>query len=104
MQGVATKRCINPSCGLSFDIENDIYKCSCGSLLDIIYSKIPSKNLVEVFYGRRNHGGNIFNESGVWRFRDLINFLGIDTENFDECARALVSLTVQREGFLSRTK
>jgi len=101
MQGVATKRCINPSCGLSFDIENDIYKCSCGSLLDIIYSKVPSKNLVEVFYGRRNHGGNIFNESGVWRFRDLINFLGIDTENFDECARALVSLD-GAEGRLSK--
>jgi threonine synthase len=101
MQGVATKKCINPSCGLSFDIENDIYKCSCGSLLDIIYSKKPSKNLVEVFYTRRNHGGNIFNESGVWRFRDLINFLGIDTENFDECARALVSLD-GAEGRLSK--
>jgi len=101
MQAVATKKCINPSCGLSFDIENDIYKCSCGSLLDIIYSKVPSKNLVEVFYARRNHGGNIFNESGVWRFRDLINFLGIDTENFDECARALVSLD-GAEGRLSK--
>ena len=101
MQAVATKKCINPSCGLSFDIESDIYKCSCGSLLDIIYSKVPSKNLVEVFYARRNHGGNIFNESGVWRFRDLINFLGINTESFDECARTLVSLD-GAEGRLSR--
>ena len=101
MQAVATKKCINPSCGLSFDIESDIYKCSCGSLLDIIYSKVPSKHLVEVFYARRNHGGNIFNESGVWRFRDLINFLEIDTESFDECARTLVSLD-GAEGRLSR--
>ena len=98
---VAIKKCINPSCGLSFEIENDVYKCSCGSLLDIIYTVAPSKNLIEVFYARRNHGGNIFNESGVWRFRDLINFLGINTENFDECARGLVSLD-GAEGRLSR--
>ncbi|MGA9149435.1 MAG: threonine synthase [Candidatus Nitrosopolaris sp.] len=98
---VAIKKCINPSCGLSFEIENDVYKCSCGSLLDIIYAVAPSKNLIEVFYARRNHGGNIFNESGVWRFRDLINFLGINTESFDECARGLVSLD-GAEGRLSR--
>ncbi|MGI0035673.1 MAG: threonine synthase, partial [Nitrososphaera sp.] len=34
----------------------------------------------------------IYNESGVWRFRDLVNFAGIDTEDFAECARVLVSL------------
>jgi threonine synthase len=98
---VAIKKCINSSCGLSYEIENDVYKCSCGSLLDIIYTVAPSKNLIEVFYARRNHGGNIFNESGVWRFRDLINFLAINTESFDECARALVSLD-GAEGRLSR--
>lgn len=98
---VAIKKCINSSCGLSYEIENDVYKCSCGSLLDIIYTMAPSKNLIEVFYARRNHGGNIFNESGVWRFRDLINFLAINTESFDECARGLVSLD-GAEGRLSR--
>jgi threonine synthase len=98
---VAIKKCINPSCGLSFEIENDFYKCSCGSLLDVVYSVAPSKDLIEVFYARRNHGGNIFNESGVWRFRDLINFLGINTESFEECARGLVSLD-GAEGRLSR--
>ncbi len=101
MQPVAIKKCITPSCGLSFEIENDFYKCSCGSLLDIKYSEAPSRNLIEVFYARRNHGGNIFNESGVWRFRDLINFLGINIESFDECARGLVSLD-GAEGRLSR--
>src|SRR6185295_11168437 len=56
---------------------------------------------VETFYKRRNHGGNIFNESGVWRFRDLVNFAGIDTESFEECARILVSLDGS-EGRLSK--
>lgn len=101
MSSAATKKCINPSCGLSYEIENDVYKCSCGSLVDIKYSIPPSKNLIEVFYNRRNHGGNIFNESGVWRFRDLINFIGIDTESLDDCARMLVSLD-GAEGRLSR--
>ena len=73
------KKCINPSCGLTFSIDNDIYRCSCGYLIDIEYSKYPDKSLTDVFFQRLNHGGNIFNESGVWRFRELINFLDIDT-------------------------
>lgn len=97
----AVKKCIDPSCGLSYEINNDIYRCSCNSLLDVKYHKRQPRSLIDVFYQRRNHGGNIYNESGVWRFRDLINFLGVDTENFDECASVLVSLD-GAEGRLSR--
>ncbi|MFL6331077.1 MAG: threonine synthase [Nitrososphaeraceae archaeon] len=97
----AIKKCINPSCGLAYTIENGIYRCSCGSLLDILYKGSKPKSLIEVFYQRRNHGGNIYNESGVWRFRDLINFSGIDTEDFSDCAKVLVSLD-GAEGRLSR--
>ena len=97
----ATKKCINPSCGLSFGIDNDIYRCSCGSLLDIRYVKRPPRDLIDIFYQRRNHGGNIYNESGVWRFRDLINFTAIDNENLDDCSRCLVSLD-GAEGRLSK--
>ena len=95
------KKCINPSCGLTYEIINDIYRCSCGSLLDVKYSKKPGRALIETFYQRRNHGGNIYNESGVWRFRDLINFAGIETEDFEECSRVLVSLDGS-EGRLSK--
>ena len=97
----AIKKCINASCGLTHAIDNGIYRCSCGSLLDIIYKKSKPKSLIDVFYQRRNHGTNIYNESGVWRFRDLINFSGIDTEDFTACARVLVSLD-GAEGRLSR--
>ena len=97
----AIKKCINLSCGLTYQIETDIYRCSCGSLLDIQYSQKPRRDLVEKFYERRNHGGNIYNESGVWRFRELVNFAGIDTEDFQECARVLVSLDGS-EGRLSK--
>jgi len=101
MKNASTKKCINPSCGLSFDIHNDIYQCACGFLLDVKYSERPSKNLSEVFFARRNHGGNIYDESGVWRFRDLLNFLGIDTNNIVDCSRTLVSLD-GAEGKLSK--
>src|ERR671911_1450904 len=101
MRSQAVKKCINLSCGFTYEINNDIYRCTCGSLLDIIYSERPSEGLIDIFYERRNHGGNIYNESGVWRFRDLINFYAIDIENFDECARVLVSLD-GAEGRLSR--
>ena len=97
----AIKKCINPSCGLAYAIDNSIYRCSCGSLLDIAYKGSKPKSLIDLFYQRRNHGGNIYNESGVWRFRDLINFSGIDTEDFSECAKVLVSLD-GAEGRLSR--
>lgn len=101
MDANAVKKCINPSCGLTYEIGNDVYRCSCGSLLDVKYSQRPPRDLIEKFYQRRNHGGNIYNESGVWRFRDLINFAGIDTEDFEECARVLVSLDGS-EGRLSK--
>ena len=101
MDALTVKKCINPSCGLAFEINNDIYKCSCGSLLDIKYNEKQSRDLIEKFYQRRDHGGNIYNESGVWRFRELINFAGVNTEDFNECARLLVSLDGS-EGRLSK--
>jgi threonine synthase len=97
----ASKKCANALCGLEYDIYNDIYLCSCGWLLDIIYKERPPSSLISTFFERRNHGGNIYNESGVWRFRDLINFIGIDTEDFDSCANVLVSLD-GAEGRLSK--
>lgn len=100
-EGAVRKKCINPDCGKSYGIDNDTYMCTCGSLLDVQYSAKPGRDLIERFYQRRNHGGNIYNESGVWRFRDLINFAGIDTEDFNECARTLVSLDGS-EGRLSK--
>ena len=86
------KKCINPSCNLTYEINNSTLVCKCGSFLDIIYQYNYSRELVHIFYQRRNHGGNIYNESGVWRFRELINFAHLDTEDLEKCSRVLVSL------------
>jgi threonine synthase len=48
------KKCINPSCGLTYGILNSNYQCSCGSFLDILYKEKPHKQLIEKFYQRRN--------------------------------------------------
>ena len=66
--------------------------CVCGNPLDVKYKDAPPDNLKELFYKRRNPEGSIFNDSGVWRFRELLNFSDIDTENLDECSKRLVSL------------
>ena len=97
----ALKKCINPSCGLTYAILNSNYQCSCGSFLDIIYKEKPHKDLIEKFYQRRNPNRNIYNESGVWRFRELLNFSEIDTEDIDQCSKILVSLD-GAEGRLSK--
>jgi len=92
MQDSAYLKCINPKCGLEYPISSTNVQCEKGHVLDVKYKNKSSPNLKETFYQRRNSKGSIFNESGVWRFRELLNFCQIDTEDNDECAKFLVSL------------
>ncbi|MEM3172990.1 MAG: pyridoxal-phosphate dependent enzyme, partial [Candidatus Nitrosotenuis sp.] len=92
MNESAFLKCINPSCGLEYPIHSKNIECERGHLLDVKYKKTPSTELKELFYTRRNPQGSIFNESGVWRFRELLNFCQIDTSNQEECSKYLVSL------------
>jgi len=85
-------KCVNQKCGKEYPTLSTDFKCSCGNLLDAKYKNSPSTNLKEVFYKRRNPEGSIFNESGVWRFRELLNFCEIDTEDLEQCSKNLVSL------------
>ncbi|MDE1765465.1 MAG: pyridoxal-phosphate dependent enzyme [Thaumarchaeota archaeon] len=101
MQSGAFQKCIDPTCGLEYPITDIRIECEHGHLLDVKYKNKPNPSLKEIFYKRRNHANNIFNESGVWRFRELLNFCQIDTENIDECSKYLVSLD-GAEGRLSK--
>ena len=85
-------KCINPQCGLEYPISSINVQCEHGHLLDVKYKDVPHTNLKETFYKRRNSKGSIFNESGVWRFRELLNFCQIDTEDHKQCSEHLVSL------------
>jgi threonine synthase len=101
LQSGALQKCIEHTCGLEYPISDIRIECDRGHLLDIKYKDIPPTSLKEVFYKRRNHANDIFNESGVWRFRELLNFCQIDTENFEEYSKYLVSLD-GAEGRLSK--
>jgi threonine synthase len=94
------QQCILPSCGKKYSVEEQRTACDCGELLDVKYSGDFPKSLQKTFRERRNHGQNIFDESGVWRYRELINFAGVDTENYDVYSKKLVSL----DGAEGRTK
>lgn len=86
------QECIVPSCGLKYSVKEARTACDRGHLLDIRYAEPPAAKLKEVFLERRNHRGNIFNESGVWRYRELLNFTGVDTEEYESYRKLLVSL------------
>jgi threonine synthase len=92
LNGNAYLKCIDPACGLEYPINSRNIECERGHLLDVKYKNTPSPELKELFYNRRNSQGNIFNESGVWRFRELLNFCQIETGNKEECSKYLVSL------------
>ena len=92
MQDAVYLKCISPQCGLEYPILSTNVQCKKGHMLDVKYKDRPSDDLKEVFYKRRNPQGSIFNESGVWRFRELLNFAQLDTEDIVQCSEHLVSL------------
>lgn len=75
--GTAYQKCINPQCAAEFDTNQAIFKCpQCGDLLDIQYNwdkvELPSK--ISDFGKRWATRNNRLDFSGVWRFRELLNF------------------------------
>ena len=93
-------QCIIPNCGKKYDVQKVRTTCNCGELLDVKYRGYFPQSLKETFLERRKHRGDIFNESGVWRYREFINFVDMDTENYDDYSQKLVSL----DGAEGRTK
>ena len=73
----AFQKCTNPDCGAEFDCGQAIFKCPrCGELLDIQYNwnkiKVPKK--MSDFGKRWADRDNKSDFSGVWRFRELLDF------------------------------
>jgi threonine synthase len=100
MKTESWQQCIVPSCGKKYNVNEQRTRCDCGELLDVRYKGDFPKSLQQTFSERLNHKQNIFDESGVWRYRELINFAGIDTEDLSCYSRKLVSL----DGAEGRTK
>jgi len=73
----ACQECINPDCKARFDCSQALFKCPrCGELLDIRYNwdKIQVPNRLDEFARRWANRNNRLDLSGVWRFRELIDF------------------------------
>ena len=100
MQTKSWLQCILPNCGKKFKSTERRTACVCGELLDVKYEGIFPTSLQKTFSERLNHKQNIYNESGVWRYRELLNFAEVDPENISELSKKLVSL----DGAEGRTK
>ncbi len=73
----AYQKCINPNCGSEFETSETLFKCPrCGELLDIVYNwdKVEVPGELSDFGNRWASRHNRLDLSGVWRFRELLNF------------------------------
>ncbi len=74
---IAYQKCINPSCAAQFDCAQSLFKCpECGELLDALYDwdRVPVPAKLDAFAQRWSTRNQPLDFSGVWRFRDLLNF------------------------------
>ncbi|MDI6450658.1 threonine synthase [Anaerobaca lacustris] len=77
MADAAFQRCINPACGAEFDCGQAIFKCpQCGDLLDAQYDwdRVAVPDKLSEFGKRWATRDRRLDLSGVWRFRELLDF------------------------------
>jgi threonine synthase len=77
MTDAAYQKCINPECGAEFECRESMFKCPrCGDLLDIQYDweRITVPNKLTAFAMRWANRDRPLDFSGVWRFRELLDF------------------------------
>jgi len=77
MSKPARQECINVHCKATFDIGQALTACpTCGCLLDVIYDwdKVHLPKTLAGFNQRWATRDNVLDFSGVWRFRELLDF------------------------------
>ena len=73
----AYQRCINPACGASYGVGEALTACrKCGWLLDTAYEwdRIAVPRKLGAFEKKWATRGNPLHFSGVWRFKELLDF------------------------------
>lgn len=76
--------CFNPDCRSRFPVTEVIYNCpKCGGLLEAThdFSGINPELLKLTWRGRRVNNSPV-TQSGVWRYREMIPFLGEETDEW----------------------
>ena len=77
MTDVAFQRCISPSCGATYSIEEVRVGCAvCGNLLDVIYDwgRLRPPTSFDFFEKKWSRRYDPLCLSGVWRFHELLPF------------------------------
>ena len=77
MPELVYQQCIAAGCGATFGINELLTGCPrCGELLDVRYdwSRLAVPRRLSDFQARWANRGNPLDFSGVWRFRELLNF------------------------------
>ncbi len=80
MESPAYQQCINADCAATFDIGQILFRCpKCRDLLDIKYNwaKVQVPKTLEFFETRWSTRGSGCDFSGVWRFRELLEFADV---------------------------
>jgi threonine synthase len=69
--------CIDPSCGKTLPLDSPLFACEgCGGLLDVAYDFAPTDPVgLRRLWRQRLGGEQACDQSGVWRFRELLPFL-----------------------------
>ncbi|NLK42506.1 MAG: threonine synthase [Planctomycetes bacterium] len=73
----AYQKCINPACSATFGCDETLFCCpACGDLLDVCYEwdNAPLPKSLSDFAKRWAKRNDRLDFSGVWRFRELLNF------------------------------
>ncbi|MFP6693269.1 MAG: threonine synthase [Pirellulales bacterium] len=79
---VAVQRCISPSCGREYAIDNAYVECGdCGNLLDVVYDwdRAQPPTALADFEQHWALRSDPLSLSGVWRFHDLLPFAPRET-------------------------
>jgi len=74
---IAFQRCIIPACAATFSVGESLTACrQCGSLLDVVYdwARVPVPKSLAEFEKKWATRRNPLHFSGVWRFKELLNF------------------------------
>ena len=69
--------CFNKSCRARYPVTDVIYSCpKCGGLIEVIYPGLSlDAGAMKKLWRERRMDNNPLNQSGVWRYRELIPFL-----------------------------
>ncbi len=77
MTSTAYLQCMEESCGRSYPLDSSEHTCAaCGDLLDVLY-ELPPVDPVALrgAWEQRKASSAIIDQSGVWRFRELLPFV-----------------------------